>query len=70
MPITILILVSFAGSIALTVDQVYGDFSEGKYYSSGARATVAGIAYASTFIPVYGWLIAGGYRTCRCYLGR
>jgi len=48
-----------AGSI-VTAYQVYGDFSEERYYSAGTRAAVAGIAIASTAIPGVGWLIAGG----------
>lgn len=47
-------------SIVTNVVQVGGDVYEGKYYSAGARTTVAAVAIGCSFIPVVGWAVAGG----------
>lgn len=47
-------------NIAVTGYQVYGDISDGRFYSAGTRAAVAGIAAGATFIPVIGWGVAIG----------
>jgi hypothetical protein len=52
-------ILGVAGVVA-TGYQVYGDIDNGKYYSAGARTTVAGIAVGAAFIPVVGWGVAAG----------
>jgi hypothetical protein len=47
-------------SIITNVAQVGGDVYEGKYYSAGARTTVAAVAIGCSFIPGAGWAVAGG----------